>query len=53
MTFTSFEKTIRRITEKAYFSVKPRVILKSNSILTPRGKDQITDKNSSSEVYTF
>ena len=50
---TSFDRTIRRITEKVYYSVKPRVILKSYPMLTPRGKDLITNKNSISVVYTF
>ena len=48
----SFERTIRRITEKAYYSVKPRVIFKSSQNLTP-SKNLITDKNTSSVVITF
>ena len=43
----SFERTIRRMTEKVYYSVKPRVIFKFYPILTQRGKDLITNKNSS------
>ena len=50
---TSFERAIRRITEKVYHSVKPPVIFKSHPILTPTGKDLIINKNSSSVVYTF
>ena len=50
---TSFERTIRRITEKACYSVKPSVILKCNPILTLRGKDLITDKNSSSLHFSM
>ena len=34
---TYFEKTIRRITQKAYYSVKPRVIFKYYQSLTPKG----------------
>ena len=50
---TSFKRTIWRITEKVYYSVKPRVTFKYNPILIPRGKDLVTDKNTSSVVYIF
>ena len=41
---TSFEITIRRITEKTYHFLKPGVIFKYDSIFTSRGKYFTTDE---------
>ena len=50
---TQIERNIKKMTEKVYFSAKPRVIFTSSAVLSPRGKDLISNKEKSCVVYTF
>ena len=48
-----FERDKRHITEKDFFSAKPRVNLKSSPMLTSKVKYTITMEYNSWVVYTF
>ena len=48
-----FERNIRHITEKWFYSAKPRVILKSLPMFTPKCKAPISIEDNSCVVYTF
>ena len=48
-----FKRDIRLITEKAFYSSVTTVIFKSNPMLPPKGKDQISIEDNSCVVYTF
>ena len=48
-----FERDIKYITEKSYYSAKSRVIIKSSPMFTPKGKNPISVEDNSCVVYTF
>ena len=50
---TQIERNIKKLTEKVYRLAKPRVIFTSSSVLSPKGKDLISNKHKSCVVYTF
>ena len=50
---TQIERNTKKITEKVYFAAKPRVIFTSRSVLSPRGKYLISNRDKSCVVYTF
>ena len=49
---TQIERNIKKMTEKVYFSEKPRVIT-SSSVLSPKWKDLISDKENSCVVHNL
>ena len=44
---------IKKLTEKVYSAAKPRLCFTSSSVLSPIGKDLISNKHKSCVVYTF
>ena len=50
---TQIERNIKKMTEKVYRAVKLRVVFTSSSVLSPKGKNLISNKEKSCVVYTF
>ena len=48
-----FENNIKDIMENTYFAAKPKIIFKSNSIITLGSKHHIFKNHNSGVVYTF
>ena len=46
-------KKKKKLTEKVYRAAKTTVIFTSSSVLSPKGKDLISNKHKSCVVYTF
>ena len=51
--FKLIEKNIKDITENTYFAAKPRIIFKSNPIITLGDTDHLSKNYNSGVVYTF
>ena len=50
---TQIERNIKKMTEKVYRAVKPMVIFTSRSVLSPKGKYLISNKEKCCVVYIF
>ena len=50
---TLVKRNIKKFSKKVYRAAKPRVIFTLSSVLSPIGKDLISNKHKSCVVYTF